>query len=53
MSNPVTGSDEEIADYILSLGEMGFEEVRCDLWPRKVEAIEAMAPIVELVHEGR
>ena len=53
LSNPVTGSDEEIADYILSLGEMGFEEVRCDLWPRTVEAIEAMAPIVELVHEGR
>lgn len=48
----VTGSDQEIADYILSLGELGFEEVRCDLLPKTIGAVEAMQPIVELVHAG-
>ena len=52
MENPVAGTAEEIADYVLGLGEMGFEEVRCDIWPKSVEAIEAMAPVVELVHQG-
>lgn len=51
-TNPVAGSDQEIAEYILSLGELGFEEVRCDLWPKTLQAVEAMAPIVELVHQG-
>jgi alkanesulfonate monooxygenase SsuD/methylene tetrahydromethanopterin reductase-like flavin-dependent oxidoreductase (luciferase family) len=50
MSNPVTGSSEEIAAYVLSLGELGFEEVRCDVWPKTAEAIEAMSPVVDLVH---
>ena len=52
LDNPVTGSSKEIAQYILSLGEMGFDEVRCDLWPKTVEAVEAMAPVVDLVREG-
>jgi alkanesulfonate monooxygenase SsuD/methylene tetrahydromethanopterin reductase-like flavin-dependent oxidoreductase (luciferase family) len=52
LSNPVTGSDEAIAEYILSLGRLGCEEVRCDVWPKTVDGIEAMAPIVELVHQG-
>lgn len=50
LANPVTGSANQIADFIHSLGEMGFAEVRCDLVPKTVEAIEAMAPVVELVH---
>ena len=48
-ANPVTGSANQIADYIFRLGEMGFSEVRCDLVPKTVEAIEAMTPVVELV----
>jgi alkanesulfonate monooxygenase SsuD/methylene tetrahydromethanopterin reductase-like flavin-dependent oxidoreductase (luciferase family) len=53
LENPVTGSDEEIARYILSLADLGFEEVRCDVWPKGVDAIERMAPIVKMVHDGR
>ncbi len=49
---PVTGTSEEIAEYILSVGELGFDEVRCDLFPKTVEAIEAMQPVVEVVHAG-
>ncbi len=49
---PVTGTSEEIAEYILSVGELGFDELRCDLFPKTVEAIEAMQPVVELVHAG-
>jgi alkanesulfonate monooxygenase SsuD/methylene tetrahydromethanopterin reductase-like flavin-dependent oxidoreductase (luciferase family) len=52
MTQPVTGSPEDIAGYISSLGELGFTEVRCDLVPKTIEAIEAMAPVVELVHRG-
>lgn len=50
MSQPVAGSAEEIAEYFLSLGRLGFEEVRCDVWPKTAEAVAAMQPVVELVH---
>lgn len=52
LQNPVTGSNDEIAEFILALGGLGFEEVRCDLWPKTPEGIEAMQPIVELVRRG-
>lgn len=52
MRQPVMGSAEEIAGFILSLGELGFEEVRCDVWPKTIEAVAAMQPVVELVHQG-
>jgi alkanesulfonate monooxygenase SsuD/methylene tetrahydromethanopterin reductase-like flavin-dependent oxidoreductase (luciferase family) len=52
MSHPVTGSHEEIAAQILSFGELGISEVRCDLYPKTTAAIEAMAPVVALVHAG-
>jgi alkanesulfonate monooxygenase SsuD/methylene tetrahydromethanopterin reductase-like flavin-dependent oxidoreductase (luciferase family) len=52
IENPVTGTSEEIAEYILSLGELGFEEVRCDVWPKEPRAIEAMEPVVDMVHVG-
>lgn len=50
MEQPVTGSPKQIVDYLLGLGELGFEEVRCDVYPRTIEAIEAMQPVVDLVH---
>lgn len=50
LEHPVAGSSEEIASHILSLGNLGFEEVRCDVFPRTPETIEAMRPVVELVH---
>ncbi len=52
MKHPVAGSSEEIADYILSLGEIGFAEVRCDVWPQTAAAVEALQPVVEIVHAG-
>jgi alkanesulfonate monooxygenase SsuD/methylene tetrahydromethanopterin reductase-like flavin-dependent oxidoreductase (luciferase family) len=45
----VTGTDEEIAEHILGFGDLGFVEVRCDVWPKTVAAIDAMKPIVEAV----
>jgi alkanesulfonate monooxygenase SsuD/methylene tetrahydromethanopterin reductase-like flavin-dependent oxidoreductase (luciferase family) len=52
MEKPVTGSSGEIAEFILSLGELGFDEVRCDVWPKTPEAIAAMQPVVDEVHAG-
>ncbi len=52
MEKPVTGSSGEIAEFILSLGELGFDEVRCDVWPKSPEAIAAMQPVVDEVHAG-
>ena len=50
--NPVSGTSEQIAEYIHALGELGFEEVRCDLLPKTTEAIQAMQSVVDLVHRG-
>jgi alkanesulfonate monooxygenase SsuD/methylene tetrahydromethanopterin reductase-like flavin-dependent oxidoreductase (luciferase family) len=52
MTQPVMGTSEEIAEHILSVGELGFEEVRCDVFPKTIAAIEAMQPVVEFVHAG-
>lgn len=52
MEQPVSGSAEEIAAFILALGELGFVEVRCDLTDKGSEAVEAMTDVVRLVHEG-
>jgi alkanesulfonate monooxygenase SsuD/methylene tetrahydromethanopterin reductase-like flavin-dependent oxidoreductase (luciferase family) len=50
MEQPVTGSSEQIAEYIRGLGRIGFQEVRCDVYPQTSEAVEALQPVVELVH---
>jgi len=52
VKQPVTGTSAEIAEYILSLGELGLEEIRCDVWPKNTAAVEAMEPVVEMVHTG-
>jgi alkanesulfonate monooxygenase SsuD/methylene tetrahydromethanopterin reductase-like flavin-dependent oxidoreductase (luciferase family) len=52
VEQPVTGTSAEIAEYILSLGELGVGEVRCDVWPKETAAVEAMKPVVEIVHTG-
>lgn len=52
MNNPVTGSSAQIADYILDIGNLGFTEVRCDVYPKTKEALDAMEPVIELVHTG-
>ena len=50
MEKPITGSSAQIADYILELGELGFSEVRCDVYPQTTDAVQALTPVVELVH---
>lgn len=52
MQKPITGSSAEIADYVLRLGVLGFDEVRCDVYPQTTDAIEALAPVVDRVHAG-
>ena len=52
MRQPVTGTSEEIASHLLSVGDLGFEEVRCDVFPKTAAALEAMQPVVEIVHVG-
>ncbi len=49
---PLRGSAEEIADYLLQLGSMGFSEARCDLLPGSIESIAAMQDVVDLVHSA-
>lgn len=51
-AHPIGGSAAEIAERILGLGDLGVEEVRCDLYPKTADAIEAMAEVVRLVHLG-
>lgn len=50
MDQPVTGTSDEIAEFLFALGSLGFEEIRCDLYPKTIAAIEAMRPVVEMVH---
>lgn len=52
MTQPVTGTAEDIAGYLRGLQQLGFSEVRCDLIPKTPNAIEAMAPVVDLVHNA-
>ena len=52
MENPVLGTSEQIAEHILSIGNLGFDEVRCDVLPETIEALEAMQPVVEIVHSN-
>ena len=50
MTNPIRGTADEIASHILALGQLGVDEVRCDLTDKSRAAVEAMAPIVDAVH---
>ncbi len=52
MEQPVAGTSEEIAEHILAVGALGFEEVRCDVFPKTAAAVEAMQSVVEIVHAG-
>jgi alkanesulfonate monooxygenase SsuD/methylene tetrahydromethanopterin reductase-like flavin-dependent oxidoreductase (luciferase family) len=52
MSQPVSGSADEIAETLLSLRALGIDEVRCDLTDKTEAGIEAMAPVVEALHNA-
>ena len=51
MDNPIRGSAPEIASAIGALGSLGIDEVRCDVFPKTPAGIEAMAPVVAMVHD--
>jgi hypothetical protein len=48
----LTGTAEEIGGTLLGFTALGFGEVRCDVYPKTVEGIEAMKEVVDLVHAG-
>jgi alkanesulfonate monooxygenase SsuD/methylene tetrahydromethanopterin reductase-like flavin-dependent oxidoreductase (luciferase family) len=52
IATPVRGTPEEIADAIRSFGAAGFTQVEVLLWPPTLDALEAMAPVVELLDAG-
>jgi alkanesulfonate monooxygenase SsuD/methylene tetrahydromethanopterin reductase-like flavin-dependent oxidoreductase (luciferase family) len=52
MEHPVSGTSQGIAEQLLQLGELGFAEVRCDVWPSTTAAIASMEEVVQLVHQG-
>lgn len=51
-SNPIAGTADEMAAALTSFESIGVGEVRCNVVPQTVEAIEAMAEVVDLVHAG-
>ena len=53
--DPIAGSPDEVAEALLAAGELGFDEVRVNVFPLDSldalpRAIEALASVVELVH---
>jgi alkanesulfonate monooxygenase SsuD/methylene tetrahydromethanopterin reductase-like flavin-dependent oxidoreductase (luciferase family) len=46
---PVRGSAEEIADELREFRAGGFTQIEILLWPRTLGALEAMAPVLELL----
>jgi alkanesulfonate monooxygenase SsuD/methylene tetrahydromethanopterin reductase-like flavin-dependent oxidoreductase (luciferase family) len=50
LEHPVSGTSNQVAEFLLALGELGIAEIRCDVFPKTIEAIEAMQPVVELVN---
>ena len=49
LAAPISGSSEAIADGIRTFGDRGFTQVEILLWPRTMTALEAMAPVLELL----
>jgi alkanesulfonate monooxygenase SsuD/methylene tetrahydromethanopterin reductase-like flavin-dependent oxidoreductase (luciferase family) len=46
---PVRGSAEAIADRLREFRAGGFTQIEILLWPRTLAALEAMAPVLELL----
>ena len=49
LGTPVRGSAEEIADGLREFRDGGFTQVEVLLWPRTLAALEAMAPVLDLL----
>ena len=52
IAEPVRGTPEEIADAFQAFEARGFTQVEAILWPPTLAALEAMAPVVELLDAG-
>jgi alkanesulfonate monooxygenase SsuD/methylene tetrahydromethanopterin reductase-like flavin-dependent oxidoreductase (luciferase family) len=46
---PVRGSAEEIAEALRAFHAGGFTQIEILLWPRTLAALEAMAPVLQLL----
>jgi alkanesulfonate monooxygenase SsuD/methylene tetrahydromethanopterin reductase-like flavin-dependent oxidoreductase (luciferase family) len=46
---PVRGTAEEIANALRAFGAGGFTQIEILLWPRTLAALDAMAPVLELL----
>ena len=46
---PVRGSADEIADSLRAFGAAGFTNVELLVWPPTLAAVDAMAPVIELL----
>jgi alkanesulfonate monooxygenase SsuD/methylene tetrahydromethanopterin reductase-like flavin-dependent oxidoreductase (luciferase family) len=49
LAAPVRGSAEEIADGLRAFRAGGFTQLELLLWPRTLAAVDAMAPVLELL----
>lgn len=52
MNHPVAGTPDEIAETLLGLRSIGITEVRVDLTAKTPDAVAAMAPVVERLHDS-
>ena len=49
LGTPVRGSAEEIADAFWAFGAAGFTNLEVVVWPPTLAAVDAMAPVIELL----
>lgn len=52
MHQPLSGNPEQITEALLRLRASGFGEVRCDLTDKTTAGVEAMAPVVQGLHDA-
>jgi alkanesulfonate monooxygenase SsuD/methylene tetrahydromethanopterin reductase-like flavin-dependent oxidoreductase (luciferase family) len=52
LAAPVRGSAEEIADALRAFGAGGLTQLELLLWPRTLSALDAMAPVLEVLDAG-
>lgn len=49
LGTPVRGSADEIADALRAFGAAGFTNIEIVIWPPTLAAVDAMAPVIELL----
>jgi alkanesulfonate monooxygenase SsuD/methylene tetrahydromethanopterin reductase-like flavin-dependent oxidoreductase (luciferase family) len=53
LAAPIRGSAVEIADRLLAFSAAGFDHLEILPWPPTIAALDAMAPVLELLDAGR